>query len=74
MKFVEYTMEVDLLMHPILVAVMASTMVLQKNRALPSMKGHREGMKLKLMVFAIVMAVASKLRVASTQSQMTALF
>lgn len=56
-----------------MIVVMESAMVLQKNRALPSPKRLREGMKLKLQALVIALAVASRLKADSTESQMIAL-
>lgn len=60
-------------MEPTGVAVMDWVIVWQKNRALPSPKGVRDGRKLKLQALAIALAVASRLKGDSTQSRMIAL-
>lgn len=46
-------MDVAVCMDPTLVAAVVSAMVLQKEMSLPSLRGHKEGMKLKLQVFEI---------------------
>lgn len=46
-------------------------MELQENKVLPSLKGLKIGMKLKLHSFAIPIAILSKLGVRSTQLHIT---
>lgn len=46
-------------MIPLLATSVTSSVELQKNVALSSLKGMREGIKLKLQIFAMAMAVAS---------------
>lgn len=46
-------------------------MELQKNKALPSLKGLNIGMKLKLQSFAVAIAILSKFGVRSTQLHIT---
>lgn len=58
-------------MVPFLVANMASVMELQKYRIFATLKGIMEGTKLKLQDLAIIIAVASRSFVGSTQPQMT---
>lgn len=53
-------------MDPTLVAGMISAMVLQKNRALPSPKRRKDGMRLRLQALAIAIVVASRLKGVST--------
>lgn len=61
-------------MIPFLVANVTSSVELQKNITLSSLKGMTEGIKLKLQILAMAMAVASMPFRGSIQSQMTAFF
>lgn len=67
------TLEVGVLITPILMAVRVLVVELQKNNARPSLNGSDVGMKMQLHSLAIGMAVLSRSIVLSTQSQFTAL-